>query len=1146
MRHRLLDRIAVTAGTLGIAATVSWAGGAVPAFAAAGTFYASPTLAGPGCDSVANACSLAMAIVKADAAGTGSTVMLADGTYLNAHITPSAAINLTAEPGTKPTLTNAGGTIVTENMANLTITGVTFEDALIDLNCSFGALDLEGVDIENTAGIGIVTSGTQCKSVTVNNSAINADTGDAAGLANQSGIFNPSGVNFTINGSTVTASSDPAPVAGVTAALESRAIYFPNGGTLRVANSTVDAESTGASTAGPFDEAYGIVADNDTTVSVTGSTIKSNVHSPGAAGNSYGIDYLDGSAVTLTSSTVRVGATGTGDADEATGIDAGTGAGNLVAASDQFQLTGGHSFEGDTEGIETGTIQNGATVAVSGTQFTETYTAGGVAGGTVFGIDTNTGQPQGLAVSGSSFALNSPAGTTGQLGGIVYGINTNDLSATVSTSTFAGTAAALSSAVQGIGGNGSSGLTVSDTTMSLTAASTDPTPTPGANDRNSSAFDVYAPGQVTLDHDTLGATAHSTGNASNYNFAVGALARPGPITVTDSTVSPAADYTGAAGSLIPAVAVGVISDGPNVTMVQSSTVSPSGTAIGVDSDASYDTAATISARLRVENSTVAGVGGHSVGVATDALQDLWIATGVLPAALPVTHAGLGIEQSTIVSNGQAGVAEDGTEAVTDQDVVLDADILAGNGVDCAGVPAGADQGGNIDDDSTCDFPVNSSSFNHSTTLLASLAPLANNGGPTQTIGLFSASPAINFVSGSLTLINGTFACRQPDQLGVNRPGAITVGAACDAGAVNLIVAPGAGGGTGGTVGGGTPSTETLTLGASPLASVFGQPIAFSAALSPAPNCGTVLWSVDGLPQGSGVPASGGFATLGTVSSLGVGSHTIQATFSPCNGFGSAANAVTVVVGKAATTATVAPAAAALTATVAPTAPGAGTPTGTVTFAVDGAPVGTATLTSGKATLTYSLSDIPHVVSVTYAGDASFTGSSGSASTSNAPLKNPTITAAVTSAKPESASFWYRSAVTVTFTCTAGSSPIATSGCPGPVTLSSSGAAQSVTESVTDTDGGTASVTESPINIDLTSPVGLTLHGVVNHGTYSYAQRSHHVTCTASDPLSGIASCTVTKHTTTTKKYKVVHFTLKATNNAGTSISRDGSYRYRRP
>ena len=69
----------------------------------------------------------------------------------------------------------------------------------------------------------------------------------------------------------------------------------------------------------------------------------------------------------------------------------------------------------------------------------------------------------------------------------------------------------------------------------------------------------------------------------------------------------------------------------------------------------------------------------------------------------------------------------------------------------------------------------------------------------------------------------------------------------------------------------------------------------------------------------------------------------------------------------------------LTATVSVTAPGAGTPTGTVTFLDSGASIGTGTLSAGKATFgTSTLTTASHSITASYGGDANFTTSASTA------------------------------------------------------------------------------------------------------------------------------------------------------------------------
>ena len=151
---------------------------------------------------------------------------------------------------------------------------------------------------------------------------------------------------------------------------------------------------------------------------------------------------------------------------------------------------------------------------------------------------------------------------------------------------------------------------------------------------------------------------------------------------------------------------------------------------------------------------------------------------------------------------------------------------------------------------------------------------------------------------------------------------------------------------------------------------------------------------------------------------------------------------------------------------------------------------------------------------------------------------PGITAAATSSKPKTASGWYGAPVTVTFTCTAGGSPIAAGACPAPVTLSTSGADQTVTRSVTDTGGMSASATVANIDIDLVKPT-VKITGVKKGKTYPSKKKPK---CKASDALSGLDSCTV-KQKKKGSKYKV---TATATDKAGNVTVVTLTYKVKKP
>ena len=132
-----------------------------------------------------------------------------------------------------------------------------------------------------------------------------------------------------------------------------------------------------------------------------------------------------------------------------------------------------------------------------------------------------------------------------------------------------------------------------------------------------------------------------------------------------------------------------------------------------------------------------------------------------------------------------------------------------------------------------------------------------------------------------------------------------------------------------------------------------------------------------------------------------------------------------------------------------------------------------------------------------------------------PLRNPSISASVSSSGARHDG-WYDVPVTVTFTCASGSSPL-THPCPAPVRLSRDGAGQSVSATITGTDGGSATATVSGINIDRTSP-RVRIAGIHRGHTYHRAPAAR---CRAIDALSGVATCHLTKHGTHRVDHRVV-------------------------
>jgi hypothetical protein len=181
---------------------------------------------------------------------------------------------------------------------------------------------------------------------------------------------------------------------------------------------------------------------------------------------------------------------------------------------------------------------------------------------------------------------------------------------------------------------------------------------------------------------------------------------------------------------------------------------------------------------------------------------------------------------------------------------------------------------------------------------------------------------------------------------------------------------------------------------------------------------------------------------------------------------------------------------------APLLPSGAVPTGDVEIFLNGVDEGSTAL-GPDATASFPLSlragRGEATVTAVYEGDGYYAGSTGkyTVHTTSGAGESPTITAHVHSAHHKHHG-WYRSAVTVSFTCTAGSNGL-TQPCPSPVTLRKNGRNQVVSRTVYGYGGGSATATVYPINID-------------THGPSVSVSGSH---CTAHDSLSGHATCHVT-------------------------------------
>jgi streptogramin lyase len=187
------------------------------------------------------------------------------------------------------------------------------------------------------------------------------------------------------------------------------------------------------------------------------------------------------------------------------------------------------------------------------------------------------------------------------------------------------------------------------------------------------------------------------------------------------------------------------------------------------------------------------------------------------------------------------------------------------------------------------------------------------------------------------------------------------------------------------------AATTTALRTSAPTAVFGQPVTLTATVnSPAGTpTGTVTFKDGNTVLGFAAVNAAGQATL--TLTLGVGSHALTASFAATGAFTGSTSAIVAETVNPAAKATSLRASAnsvltgrpvTFAATVTAVAPGAGTPTGTVTFMDGHTVLGTGALnSSGAATLT--ISSLPvgqHAITAVYSGAATFAGSASASAT----------------------------------------------------------------------------------------------------------------------------------------------------------------------
>ncbi len=151
---------------------------------------------------------------------------------------------------------------------------------------------------------------------------------------------------------------------------------------------------------------------------------------------------------------------------------------------------------------------------------------------------------------------------------------------------------------------------------------------------------------------------------------------------------------------------------------------------------------------------------------------------------------------------------------------------------------------------------------------------------------------------------------------------------------------------------------------------------------------------------------------------------------------------------------------------------------------------------------------------------------------------PKIVGQIQSATAKTRFNWYRSTVTVNFTCTPGASGAAIVTCPAPVVFSSSGKDQTATVATRDTAGRTASLSMK-ISVDKTKPT-ITVRGVKSGKTYNKPRK---ITCKAVDTFSGPFQCQVGAKAKLVRNGTMVrvNYTAAAVDRAGNVRTKKGKY-----
>ena len=486
----------------------------------------------------------------------------------------------------------------------------------------------------------------------------------------------------------------------------------------------------------------GIQNDAGGTLTISGSTFTGNTAADGGAiANGY-----SGTATLTVSGSTFSANTATADGGAiSTGEQAGSTATLLVTGS---TFSDNKANNDDGGAIDSGDYQATATLTILASTFSSN--AANYDGGAIdTGDDSGNGT---LTVNGTTFSSNSADWG----GAIDNGDTAGTGTLNVVSSTFTGNSVnSDGGAINNGDGGGTGTLSVSGSTFTGDYANSDG----GAIDSG----DNGGGGTVAVTNSTL--SGNSTGAHNGGAVDSGDNGGTGTLTVAGSTLSDNASGAGTGGAINSGDA-----GGTGTLNVGSSTFSAnraSGSGGAIDSgDYGGTGTATVSGSTFSANSALNFDGG-----AIDNGDGGGSASLVLSASTFLGNSAGG--SGATVTNGQDG----GTGTVW-----VAADIFGGGCDQAAGT---WDDGGyNVGSDASCFAPTPASTDDDiaGSGLGSLLGPLANNGGPTETVLPLPGNPSVSIVpNGTSVSLDGTSVtlCPTTDQRGV----ASEPGQACDAGSV---------------------------------------------------------------------------------------------------------------------------------------------------------------------------------------------------------------------------------------------------------------------------------------------------------------------------------------------------------------------------